>query len=223
MKINRIRELHKSIAPIVLLPLTVTVLTGVIYRLGKSWFDLSRDQVHFLMVIHEGEYLGQTLEPIYVLLNALGLIWMLVTGATMLINSWKKSSWWRQLTNLGKKKLCGIVKINFYLNVASNGRMSRLNSIIIPIILPYKSSGITHFGGAVNFFNRAISAISSILSKDVSSINLEVSSTNSLLGQSSGRIQPLTHSTLQLTFCSVMSGFFELYKQIFPLNYINAC
>jgi len=50
------------------------------------------------MVIHEGEYLGKNLEPIYVLLNALGLLWMLITGGIMLINSWKRSPWFKKLT-----------------------------------------------------------------------------------------------------------------------------
>lgn len=84
-------------APIVLLPLFITVFTGVAYRLGKSWLGLSRDQVHFLMVIHEGEYLGQTLEPIYVLLNGLGLLWMLITGLTMTFQNIKRSPWFRNL------------------------------------------------------------------------------------------------------------------------------
>jgi hypothetical protein len=89
MNLAKIRKLHKASAPIVLLPLFITVLTGVTYRLGKSWFGLSRDQVHFLMVIHEGEYLGKFLEPVYVLLNGIGLVWMLITGGAMLITSWK--------------------------------------------------------------------------------------------------------------------------------------
>ena len=80
---RQFRQLHRTVAPIVLLPIFITVLTGVTYRLGKSWFGLSRDQVHFLMVLHEGEYLGQTLEPVYVLLNGLGLLWMLITGSMM--------------------------------------------------------------------------------------------------------------------------------------------
>lgn len=86
-----IRKSHKNIAPIVLLPLIVTVFTGVSYRLAKDWFGLSRDQVHFLMSIHEGEYLGDTLKPLYVLFNGLGLLWMLITGGVMLWQSWKKS------------------------------------------------------------------------------------------------------------------------------------
>jgi len=78
-----VRQLHRTVAPIVLLPLLITMATGVIYRLSKDWFGLSRDQVHFLMTLHEGEYLGPTLEPIYVLLNGLGLLWMLITGGIL--------------------------------------------------------------------------------------------------------------------------------------------
>lgn len=88
-----IRKLHRTIAPVVLLPLLITVTTGVFYRLSKDWFGFSRDQVHFLMTLHEGEYLGPTLEPFYVLMNGLGLLWMLVTGSVMvwqnLSRSWK--------------------------------------------------------------------------------------------------------------------------------------
>ena len=100
---KKVREFHSLMAPIVLLPLLVTVTTGVIYRLGKSWFGLSRDQVHFLMVIHEGEFFGQFFEPIYVLLNGLGLLWMLITGLFMLINSYKKNPLFQSL--FAEKKL----------------------------------------------------------------------------------------------------------------------
>lgn len=94
--VKTIRQFHAALAPIVLLPLVVTVTTGVTYRLGKSWLGLSRDQVHFLMTIHEGEYLGPTLEPVYVLLNGLGLLWMLTTGGLMAVQNITRSRWWRQ-------------------------------------------------------------------------------------------------------------------------------
>ncbi|AII42690.1 peptidase [Synechococcus sp. KORDI-100] len=84
------RELHWRIAPFVLLPLLVTVSTGVSYRLAKDWFGFSRDQVHWLMVVHEGEWLGPTIEPIVVLFNAIGLLWMLTTGTTLLIQRWRR-------------------------------------------------------------------------------------------------------------------------------------
>lgn len=97
MDIRQFRKLHQIVAPIVLLPLLVTVLTGVTYRLGKSWFGWSKDQSHVLMVIHEGEYLGQTLEPFYVLLNGLGALWMLITGGVMVWQNLSKSKWMQRL------------------------------------------------------------------------------------------------------------------------------
>lgn len=80
----RVRELHQRIAPFVLLPLFVTVCSGVGYRLARDWFGASREQVHWLMTLHEGEWLGPTLEPIVVLMNAVGLLWMLITGLALL-------------------------------------------------------------------------------------------------------------------------------------------
>ncbi len=91
-----IRKLHRTIAPIVLLPLIITVTTGMTYRIGKDWFGWTRDQAHILMVIHEGEYFGDQGKSIYVLLNGLGLIVMLATGATMLLN---QAPWFRSLRN----------------------------------------------------------------------------------------------------------------------------
>ncbi len=86
----RVRELHKRIAPFVLLPLLVTVCSGVGYRLARDWFGASREQVHWLMTLHEGEWLGPTLEPIVVLMNAVGLLWMLITGFALLIERWRR-------------------------------------------------------------------------------------------------------------------------------------
>ncbi len=80
------RQLHRWLAPWVLLPLLITASTGVSYRLAKDWGGFSREQVHWLMAIHEGEWLGQQAEPFFVLLNACGLIWMLITGSSLLMS-----------------------------------------------------------------------------------------------------------------------------------------
>jgi hypothetical protein len=83
----RLRQAHAWLAPVVLAPLLVSALTGVGYRLLRDWGGLSRDQTHPLMVLHEGEWLkpwaGPAGETIYVLLNGLGLLWMLVTGGAL--------------------------------------------------------------------------------------------------------------------------------------------
>ena len=81
--LRRIRQLHRWVSPFVLLPLLITLTTGMAYRLLKDWAGLERDQVHWLMALHEGEWLGPQLEPAVVLLNGIGLLWMLITGGAM--------------------------------------------------------------------------------------------------------------------------------------------
>ncbi|MFN9871162.1 MAG: peptidase [Cyanobacteriota bacterium] len=84
----RLRRAHASLAPLVLLPLLVTAASGVSYRVSRDWGGAGRDAAHWLMVLHEGEWLkplvGRHGETVYVLLNGLGLLWMLGTGASML-------------------------------------------------------------------------------------------------------------------------------------------
>ena len=94
----RLRQAHAWLAPLVLAPLLLSAVTGVGYRLLRDWGGLSRDQAHPLMVLHEGEWLqswvGEVGETLYVLLNGLGLLWMLVTGGVMagerLRRSWRR-------------------------------------------------------------------------------------------------------------------------------------
>ena len=81
--ITNSRQFHKSLAPWVFLPLFISALTGLFYRILKDLLGYSRDEVHWLMSLHEGEWLGDNGELIYVILNSLGLIWMLITGFQM--------------------------------------------------------------------------------------------------------------------------------------------
>lgn len=77
------RSAHRILAPIFFLPLVLSALTGIIYRVGKAWFGLSSDQVKFFMKIHQGSYLGSELRVFYVLLIGLGLLGILWTGFEM--------------------------------------------------------------------------------------------------------------------------------------------
>ncbi|PSB47892.1 hypothetical protein C7B80_08105 [Cyanosarcina cf. burmensis CCALA 770] len=78
------RKLHRQLAPILFLPLLASALTGVAYRLGKSWFGVSTSVGDVLMTIHQGEYLGKRLVPIYIILISLGILGMSVTGTHLL-------------------------------------------------------------------------------------------------------------------------------------------
>ncbi|MFN9621955.1 MAG: peptidase [Cyanobacteriota bacterium] len=84
---TRARRAHALLAPFVLAPLLLTAGTGVAYRVLRDWLGWERDRAHGLMTLHEGEWLrplvGRHGETVYVLLNGLGVLWMLLTGATL--------------------------------------------------------------------------------------------------------------------------------------------
>ena len=88
--LQTLRRWHSRLAPFVLLPLLLTVISGMGYRLLRDWGGLSRNQAHLLFVLHEGEWLGPRAETIYVLLNGLGLLWMLISGGMLLVQKWRK-------------------------------------------------------------------------------------------------------------------------------------
>ena len=77
------RQFHKALAPWVFLPLLISSITGLLYRISKDLLGYSREQVHWLMSLHEGEWLGDNGELIYVILNSLGVLWMIITGLQM--------------------------------------------------------------------------------------------------------------------------------------------
>lgn len=90
-------KLHRKSAPIIFLPLLLSGLTGVAYRLGRTWFGIPDEIADFFMTIHEGRYLGKPLVPVYVLLVGVGLLGMIVTGFTMI-------KWQRQASNYKKSQ-----------------------------------------------------------------------------------------------------------------------
>jgi hypothetical protein len=83
----RFRQAHALLAPFVLAPLLLTACTGVAYRVLRDWLGWERDRAHGLMTLHEGEWLKPLLgshgETLYVLLNGLGLLWMVGTGSLL--------------------------------------------------------------------------------------------------------------------------------------------
>ncbi|MEB3212671.1 MAG: PepSY domain-containing protein, partial [Leptolyngbyaceae bacterium] len=77
------RWVHRLVGAIACLPLLVSAVTGIAYRLGNAWFGLSQSQASLLMTLHEGRYLGNTLKPLYVLSVGIGLVVLLITGIQM--------------------------------------------------------------------------------------------------------------------------------------------
>jgi DMSO/TMAO reductase YedYZ heme-binding membrane subunit len=97
------RKLHRKIAPIIFIPLVLSAVTGLIYKLGKNWFGMSSEVADVMMSIHEGRFLGERLVPIYVLLVGMGLLAAIVSGVALLqrtlkrLQSQPKQFTWRSL------------------------------------------------------------------------------------------------------------------------------
>ncbi|MCM1981926.1 PepSY domain-containing protein [Lyngbya confervoides] len=76
-----LRQIHRTLAPILLGPILLTLITGTVYQmvdlLGKdSGFD-------WLLELHKGNLGPIRLEILYPFLNALGLLVLAVTGFSL--------------------------------------------------------------------------------------------------------------------------------------------
>lgn len=75
------RKYHRWFAPILALPIFLTVITGMLFTILDEW-DLNIGlKSEWLLEIHTGEFLH--LERIYPVLNGLGLLALLITGLSM--------------------------------------------------------------------------------------------------------------------------------------------
>ncbi|MDX2271860.1 MAG: PepSY domain-containing protein [Cyanobacteriota bacterium] len=83
MAVNKaaIRKAHRVIAPVMILPILLTVTTGSLYQIalltGKA------GDFYWLIEAHKGTWGPVNLQVIYPFLNALGLLVMAATGISM--------------------------------------------------------------------------------------------------------------------------------------------
>lgn len=83
---TRLRAIHRRVSPWIFALLIVSATTGMLYRVGRAWFDMTRPTGDVVMNIHTGTWTGP-LSPAYILLVGGGLLTLLITGLTMLIRS----------------------------------------------------------------------------------------------------------------------------------------
>ncbi len=83
MRINkaRLRQLHSSLAPIMVLPLLITLLTGVAFQIAVATDNT--DRFYWLLKVHIGTFGPIDLQNIYPFLNGAGLFTLIVTGIIM--------------------------------------------------------------------------------------------------------------------------------------------
>jgi uncharacterized iron-regulated membrane protein len=75
---QQLRRFHKFLAPIMVLPLLLTALTGVLFQTFDSMGQ--ERSVRWLLALHKGHFGIVNLSGIYPFLNALGLVVLAVTG-----------------------------------------------------------------------------------------------------------------------------------------------
>lgn len=81
IKFVRVRKLHQILAPIVVLPLILTLLSGSMYQMALLSGKASK--FSWLLDLHTGRWGNLNLEMIYPFFNALGLLTLAITGLMM--------------------------------------------------------------------------------------------------------------------------------------------
>ena len=87
MTINRVRlrQLHKALVPFFVLPLLLTLATGVLFQFAAA-SDRTKDFL-WLLDLHRGKFGQVNLEFVYPIFNALGLLTLIITGSIMWVQS----------------------------------------------------------------------------------------------------------------------------------------
>lgn len=78
---TRIRQLHRILAPIMILPILLTVITGVVYQIAELG-GFARE-VHWMIEWHKGDFGYISFEKSYPFLNGAGLLFLAITGILM--------------------------------------------------------------------------------------------------------------------------------------------
>ena len=80
----KIRQWHRWLAPIMLLPILLTTVTGVIYQIAElgGFEDSLRWAIHW----HKGDFGYIDFQRSFPFLNGVGLLFLTITGILM---------WWR--------------------------------------------------------------------------------------------------------------------------------
>ncbi|MFZ4682225.1 MAG: PepSY domain-containing protein [Terrimicrobiaceae bacterium] len=86
-----IRKFHRVVSPWLVLPLVLTLATGVTYRIGRAWFGMPKETGAKILSVHTGEWLGTAGSSAYVLLVGGGLLALVLTGTFLLIKSRAKA------------------------------------------------------------------------------------------------------------------------------------
>ncbi|MGK7942417.1 MAG: PepSY domain-containing protein [Crocosphaera sp.] len=85
-----LRQLHYKIAPLMIFPLLLTVLTGTLFQVAVVTGNASN--FTWLLELHRGKFGRINLEMIYPFLNGFGLLMLGITGVMIWLQTRPRSS-----------------------------------------------------------------------------------------------------------------------------------
>ena len=80
------RKMHRSLAPIILLPIAITSLTGGLYPMLRE-VGVSKSLISWMMKIHAGDFVIIDLSPIYPFIVGLSTAALAITGLLMVLRA----------------------------------------------------------------------------------------------------------------------------------------
>jgi hypothetical protein len=78
------RFFHRRVAPWLVLPLLFMATTGMIYRVGRSWFGMEKETGSILLDLHSGAWLGGVGSVAFITLVGSGLIVLTASALAMI-------------------------------------------------------------------------------------------------------------------------------------------
>lgn len=85
-----LRVFHRKAAPWIGVGLVFSALTGMAFRLGRSWFDLDSRTGGFLLSMHSWDWLGGWMSLGVLVVLGVGILSLLATAVSMLWQARKK-------------------------------------------------------------------------------------------------------------------------------------
>ncbi len=79
----KLRILHRKISPWLVPPLLLLAITGLIYRIGRAWFGMTKETGGEILHLHSGAWLGDHGSALYLLLVGGFLLFLIISGLWM--------------------------------------------------------------------------------------------------------------------------------------------
>jgi len=84
----------------VVFPLIITAITGFSYRWGRNAFGIPKEDIGWLLNVHQARFSIESLPIFYTLFNAAGLLFLASSGYTMIKSFvWNSTFTWRKPTS----------------------------------------------------------------------------------------------------------------------------